>query len=52
MVFHFYAANICDPNPCQNQGVCQPSGNTYLCNCQDGFTGDNCESELQNHFIL
>ena len=37
------AKNNCDPNPCQNGGICEDLVNTYLCNCEPGFTGYNCE---------
>lgn len=33
----------CDPNPCQNGGVCVDDLNEYICKCPAGFTGDNCE---------
>ncbi|XP_038059359.1 fibropellin-1-like isoform X7 [Patiria miniata] len=38
--------NACDSNPCMNGGVCTASGNTHTCNCQDGFTGANCETQV------
>ena len=38
-------ADICDPNPCQNGGICTISGasNSWICDCSaTGFTGDEC----------
>lgn len=38
--------NECDSNPCQNGGVCsQGSIDEYICTCEVGFTGVNCENE-------
>ncbi|WP_437911652.1 DNRLRE domain-containing protein [Sorangium sp. So ce302] len=36
----------CEPNPCQNGGVCTPGAppsSTYTCSCAHGYTGVNCE---------
>ena len=45
--------NECDPDPCQNNGVCTESGTDdtvlhgeYNCECTDGYTGDNCEDMI------
>ncbi|XP_072519840.1 coagulation factor IXa [Salminus brasiliensis] len=35
--------NQCKSAPCKNQGTCQHQSGTYVCNCQPGFTGKNCE---------
>ena len=36
----------CEPNPCQNGGVCTSVGdNLYTCECEGLFTGQNCEIE-------
>ncbi len=34
----------CEPNPCQHGGTCQASGTTYECDCQNGYSGVNCET--------
>ena len=34
--------NECDSNPCVN-GECQDGNNRYSCQCNDGWTGDNCD---------
>ncbi|KAF7707315.1 coagulation factor IXa isoform X1 [Silurus meridionalis] len=35
--------NPCKETPCKNQGTCEHQKNTYICHCQTGFTGENCE---------
>ncbi|XP_033106905.1 IgGFc-binding protein-like [Anneissia japonica] len=36
--------NPCVPNPCNNSAECEViTDNSYVCNCLDGFTGENCE---------
>ncbi|KAJ8021299.1 Hyalin [Holothuria leucospilota] len=32
----------CDPNPCLNGGTCNPSGNSFFCLCESGFSGNTC----------
>ncbi|VDI46103.1 Hypothetical predicted protein [Mytilus galloprovincialis] len=34
----------CHSNPCLNNGHCYDDGNIYVCICQDGFEGTNCEN--------
>lgn len=38
--------NACRSNPCQNQGTCN-NGNTYTCSCIKGYSGINCEYDIQ-----
>nr|XP_004663431.2 coagulation factor X [Jaculus jaculus] len=33
----------CESNPCQNQGQCQDGFKEYVCTCQEGYEGKNCE---------
>ncbi|XP_058882038.1 hyaluronan-binding protein 2-like isoform X2 [Acipenser ruthenus] len=33
----------CEPNPCQNNGTCEPRGGTYRCACPEPYTGQNCQ---------
>ena len=39
-------ATACDNNPCQNDGTCAVSGNSYTCSCPDGYSGDNCQTSM------
>ena len=36
-------ANPCSPNPCWNAGVCSINGSSFICSCQQGFSGQKCE---------
>jgi EGF-like domain len=35
--------DICQSNPCLNGGSCIGSVEFYLCSCQLGYSGENCE---------
>ncbi|XP_034427379.1 hyaluronan-binding protein 2-like [Hippoglossus hippoglossus] len=35
-------ASPCEPNPCQNGGVCNQGERRYHCTCPEGFTGRFC----------
>ena len=39
---------MCNPSPCQNEGVCNAtqSGNDYICTCPELTTGTHCETIL------
>lgn len=37
-------ADMCERNPCQNEGVCVDGLRSYICVCTRGFYGDNCEN--------
>jgi hypothetical protein len=38
--------NACDPNPCLNGSTCADSGFSYTCTCAPGWTGINCETNI------
>ncbi|XP_007573524.1 milk fat globule EGF and factor V/VIII domain containing b isoform X1 [Poecilia formosa] len=45
----------CTPNPCQNDGVCEATGQRrrgdvfteYVCKCQPGYEGVHCQTSVQ-----
>nr|KAF6440392.1 EGF like repeats and discoidin domains 3 [Rousettus aegyptiacus] len=45
----FCKGDICDPNPCENGGICLSglSEDSFSCECPDGFTGPNCSSVVE-----
>jgi len=54
---HLFVLDIepCHSNPCENNGVCSKSGNSYNCACSAGYTGRRCESVyagcIWKHFV-
>ncbi|ELT94385.1 hypothetical protein CAPTEDRAFT_193014, partial [Capitella teleta] len=36
-------ANPCVPNPCENGGTCESSGNGFTCTCKPGWMGETCD---------
>ncbi len=45
-------ANPCDPNPC-GQGLCSLQGGIAVCQCDLGFSGENCSTrkwKVMEHF--
>uniref|UniRef100_UPI003B21B7A5 galectin-3-binding protein B-like n=1 Tax=Amphiura filiformis TaxID=82378 RepID=UPI003B21B7A5 len=38
--------NYCDPNPCQNGGVCATRTHDFICTCDAGYHGTTCEQVL------
>ncbi|WAQ94731.1 SNED1-like protein [Mya arenaria] len=37
----------CNSNPCKNGGICTNMLGTYRCSCSKGWTGRNCETDIQ-----
>lgn len=35
--------NTCRVNPCKNNGICHVTWNDYICECQLGYKGGNCD---------
>ena len=50
--------DLCDPNPCANNGTCTKHNETYTCTCPANFTGKNCDKGMyktvnnRNQFFL
>ena len=45
-MFIVISVHLCDiegMSPCVNGGICVPNGDSYLCACPAGYSGDNCE---------
>ena len=43
---HLANINECASTPCAN-GVCNDGVNSYTCQCNQGFSGTNCQGQLQ-----
>ena len=43
--------DVCESNPCLNSRVCIASGDSFVCNCTDGFAGEFCEipTDIDDH---
>ena len=44
--------NECASSPCKNGGTCVDGINSYTCNCDVGYEGDNCETGIFFIFML
>ncbi len=38
----------CAPNPCENGGTCAESATSFTCTCPTGFSGDQCETNIDD----
>lgn len=48
---HFLEENHCKPvNPCENDGLCIETEDSYKCHCKIGYNGYNCEGK--KYFIV
>lgn len=43
---------VCDPNPCENGGLCLHKDGMPFCICMTGYYGDNCTKGLQRRTRL
>ena len=41
-----FISGLCFPNPCQNNGNCTDEVFFHICQCVPGYTGDNCETNI------
>ena len=50
----FAAEKKCEPNPCQNSGVCRElvEEEDYKCECLHGYRGKDCEGGLSQYIYL
>ncbi|CAG9816798.1 unnamed protein product [Phaedon cochleariae] len=39
--------NLCNPNPCLNDGECQSINNNFQCKCKPGFIGALCQNQRE-----
>ena len=40
----FVDIDYCEPDQCQNGGICTDLVDGYTCSCATGYTGNNCEN--------
>lgn len=40
------SVDLCDPNPCQNNGNCTGGCGEFTCDCANGFMGKVCDSKI------
>ena len=38
--------DVCTPNPCGTHGTCSVLSGMPICDCDAGYTGDECETDL------
>ena len=53
IVAYVSGQEFCMSNPCMNGGMCSSTNDGYMCLCNDGFTGQNCEEYVDDiHFAV
>ncbi|KAJ4936930.1 hypothetical protein JOQ06_001514, partial [Pogonophryne albipinna] len=48
VVFKDHESEPCVTNPCLHGGKCLPQGTGYSCYCPQGYTGENCEIDVDD----
>lgn len=43
---------LCASMPCLNGGICVVINDSYVCTCQPGFYGQNCQDDLHSNCAL
>lgn len=38
----------CKKNPCKNSGICMNTMGSYTCKCQPGYSGHNCQTDIDD----
>jgi len=44
----FQDIDECQSNPCQHEGECINAENSYTCNCIGGYSGINCQTDIDH----
>lgn len=50
--FNFPEINECLSQPCMNGGTCRDRVASYLCECEDGFSGQRCQTGNTLQYLL
>ena len=37
----------CNSNPCAHNGTCTDGVNSFNCSCEEGYTGHDCETGIE-----
>ena len=51
-MFCFVVPNYCSSNPCMNGGTCTDGVDSYICECDSGYAGDDCEATSKYSKLL